>query len=103
MKKYLFLVALSTLITIAGCDDKKIDITDTNLDIESCDKYFEVMECVLENDNDEDYSEEKRDELRQTIKDKQTEWESLDPEILGEICDEELEKLEMIKERLYNI
>jgi hypothetical protein len=33
------------------------------------------MDCILENDNDETYSEEDRNELRQSVKDMQSEWE----------------------------
>lgn len=104
MKKYAFLLALPLIILVAGCNnDEKIDITDTNIDLESCDKYFEMMECVLQNDNDEDYTESERNQLRQTVKDKQAEWEWLDQEILDEKCNLELEKFNAIEDRLENI
>jgi hypothetical protein len=33
------------------------------------------MDCILQNDSDEDYTPERRDALRQQIKDMQDSWE----------------------------
>ena len=103
MKKSVFLLALPLVILVAWCWNDKIDITDTNINVETCDKYFELMDCILENDADENYTEEMRDELRQEVKDMQAEWESLDQEELSEKCNDELSKFEEIEDRLEEI
>ena len=100
MKKNTVLLLIPLILLVAGCGSNKIDIMDTNIDVESCDKYFKMMECILENDRDSDYTEEDRDGIRQTIKDMQAEWEWLDPEVLSEKCSIELAKYEGIQDRL---
>jgi len=102
MKKLSFLFGLSLIILLSGCGNK-IDITDTDFDVESCDKYFELMECILENDKDETYSEDDRNELRQDIKDQQEEWSGLNEDELDYTCSTELAKFETIKDRLDEI
>ena len=48
MKKSVFLLALALVVLVVWCWKKdKIDITDNNIDVEICDKYFELMNCVL--------------------------------------------------------
>ena len=102
MKKFVFLCVMSLVIIIAGCS-KKMDITDNNLNVESCDKYFELMDCVLINENDERYTTEMRDELREYVKSIQEEWESLDEETLDKKCSDELLKFETMSDRLNEI
>ena len=103
MKKSVFLLALPLVILVAWCWDDKIDITDTNFDVETCDKYFELMNCILENDGDETYTEEMREELKQEVKDMQAEWELLDEEELSEKCSTELARFEEIRDRIEEI
>ena len=103
MKKSVFLLALPLVILVAWCWDNKIDITDTNINVETCDKYFELMDCILENDADENYTEEMRDELRANIKSMQEEWSTLDDEELADTCSTELAKYEKIEDRLEEI
>jgi len=103
MKKLAFISVLPLVILIAWCWKDKIDITDTNIDVETCDKYFELMDCIIENDWDENYTEEMRDELRQEVKDMQSEWELLDDDVLAEQCSNELSKFESIENRLEEI
>lgn len=103
MKKSVFLLALPLVILVAWCWSNKIDITDTEFNVESCDKYFELMDCILENDNDETYSEEMRDELRQEVKDMQEEWNGMDEESLDEQCSSQLASFEEIEDRLEEI
>jgi len=102
MKK-LWLVAIVCLtVLVVGCS-KKIDITDNNLNVESCDRYFKLMDCILENDADEKYTDEMRNELRQNVKSIQEEWENLDKESLDEMCIWEIEKFESIRDSLNEI
>ena len=103
MKKSVFLLALSLVILVAWCWDKKIDITDTEFNVESCDKFFALVDCILENDKDETYSEEMRNELRQEVKDMQEKWNGLDEESLDEQCTSQLASFEEIDDRLKEI
>lgn len=108
MKKITYLAFLFVVVFLIGCgskheEEEKIDITDTEFNVETCDKYFELMNCILENDSYEVYTEEMRNELRKLIKDMQTEWEWLDQEELHEKCNAELEKYGEIKDRLEEI
>ena len=104
MKKSVFLLALSLVIFIAWCwKEDKVDITDNNIDVEVCDKYFELMNCVLENDGDETYTEEMREELKQEIKNIQAEWEWLGQDELHEKCNAGFNKFYEIEDRLNEI
>ena len=96
MRKSVFLLALALVISLAWCwkGNNKIDITDNNIGVDVCDRYFELMDCILENDNDETYTEEMRDELRLRIKDMQAEWEWLSKDELSDKCTTELGKFE---------
>lgn len=105
MKKLWILGILPLVILLAGCSlwNKKIDITDNNIDVESCNKYFEIMDCILENDNDSTYDESTRNELREAVKVMQSEWENLDEESLDETCTAELDKFIKIQDSLNEI
>lgn len=105
MKKLWILSVLSIIILLAGCSlwNKKIDITDNNIDVESCNKYFEIMDCILENDNDTTYDEKTRNELREDVKVMQSEWEKLDEDSLDETCTTELNRFIEIKDALSEI
>ena len=92
---------MSLAVLATGCT-KKVDITNNDLGVESCDRYFELMDCILEND-DEKYSEEMRNELREDVIAIQEEWKDLDKEFLDETCTAELEKFESISDSLNEI
>lgn len=102
MKKICFLVCLSLIFFVSGCDDKII-ITDTDFDVKSCDRYFELMDCILENDDDKTYTKEMRDELRMKVKSIQEEWNELNEEELDERCTSELSRFYQIEEQLDEI
>ena len=103
MKKFGLLAVLPLVLLVAGCGSNKIDITDTDIDVAQCDQYFELMECILENDTDASYTEEMRDELRANIKSMQEEWSTLDDEELADTCSTELAKYVKIEDRLEEI
>ena len=102
MKKTSFLLGLSLMLFISGCTGN-FDIIDTSFNVESCDKYFSLMKCVLENDKSEDWTKERREKLVQSIKDMQNEWNQLNEDELDERCTTELHRFELIKEQLDEI
>jgi hypothetical protein len=61
------------------------------------------MDCILENDDDETYSEEMRDELRAEVKAMQEDRNNLDDESLNEKCNSQLANFEEIEDRLEEI
>ncbi len=104
MKKFWALSMLTVVLLLAGCNWwNKVDITDNNIDVESCNKYFETIDCILDNDNDREYTNEMRNQLREDVKAMQNEWEKLDEESLDETCTTELNKFIKIKDSLTEI
>ena len=103
MKKWLIFYVLPLILLVTGCGWNKIDITDTDFDVESCDKYFELVDCILENEEDETYSEDMRNELRQEVKDMQDSWNSYSEEELDNLCNNELSRFEAIESTLTEI
>lgn len=84
---------MSVTILIAGCSlfgNKKTNITNLKYDVESCNTYFRVIDCVLENDNDAYYTEEDREDVRKEVKELQEAYMQLDTDTLSEVCDERL-------------
>lgn len=73
-----------------------IDITDTGFeyDVAICDKYFQLIECIIDNDSNEDWSKEMRLELKSEVKKLQEKWWSLDEDGLTKKCKLELENIE---------
>ncbi len=108
MEKITYPALLFLVIFLAGCSwwnkkEEKIDITDTNFSVETCDSYFGLMNCIIENDNSETYTEEMRNELKKRIKDIQSDWEWLNHDVLYEKCKIELSKYNEIEDRLEKI
>lgn len=95
MKKVTLLTILPLILLVAWCSrfwGKKTDITSTKFDVESCNKYFKLMDCVLDKDSDISYTEEEREDIRKEVKSIQEQWALLDDEILAESCESELER-----------
>lgn len=106
MRKITFIAWLLFVFLIAWCSrrsTKKIDITDTSFNVESCDKYFWLLDCILDNEDDKDYTKDDRNELREYIKLMQSEWSGLDNEDLDKNCTDELAKFEEMKDDLVKI
>ena len=103
MKKWVIFYILPLTLLVTGCGWNKIDITDTDFDVESCDKYFEATDCILENEVDENYTDEMRDELRQEIKNMQDSWNTYSEEELDSLCSNELSKFETMEDHLNEI
>ena len=95
MKRFCLFVCLSFIIFVAGCSqwsNKKIDITETAFSVDSCDRYFQLLDCILDKDSDETYTESDRLDIREQIKSMQEDWSGLDNDTLSENCSSELEK-----------
>lgn len=115
MKKLSLLWALLLVVFVAGCSwwwnkekeveeiELKTDITDVKFDIESCNKYFQVIDCTLDNDNNSSYTEEERQTLREEIGFTQEVWSQLDDESLAKLCDDKLGKLKLHSEEFSKI
>jgi len=105
MKKVGLYAILLSVVFIAGCSlsSNKVDITETKFDVESCNKYFEVMDCILDNDSDASYSQSMRDSLREDVKMMQESWENLDKSVLENTCNAELEKFSVIEDSLAEV
>lgn len=94
MKNTKLILLLPCILLIAWCSrwDKKTNIVDTNIEIESCNKYFHLIDCIIDKDNDSSYSDNMREELRQEIKTLQSQRELLDKDTLDQKCQNELKK-----------
>ena len=95
MKKVAIIGLLPILFLIVWCWDKKVEITNTEslkeYKAESCDKYFEMVDCIIEKETDSSRTEEMRNELRQEIVDKQISRSGLDSSIIENNCKKELD------------
>ena len=103
MKKTSLLVALSLGILLTGCGQNKVSITDSDFGVESCNKYFRLMDCILENDKDETYTDEMRNAIREEVKVRQEEWKDLDKETLNVQCSNLISEFSQIENALNEI
>ena len=96
MKKLSFLFVLSLVLFVIWCGKNKVDVTDTDFeyDVEICDKYFELVECIIDKDDNPGYTNEMRNELRDEVKYMQEEWKQLNEEELAKKCTAGLETFE---------
>lgn len=96
MKKISFLLVLSLVLFVFWCWKEKVDITETDFeyDVEICDKYFELVECIIDNDDNPNYSKEMRKELRSQVKRMQEDWKHLSEKELTRKCTEWLAAFE---------
>ena len=95
MKKLPLLLSLSLILLVAGCSwwgnkEKETDTTNINFDVAVCDKYFDLFNCVIDNDPDDSYSAEARESIKQALNDKREEWSRLSEETQYETCATEL-------------
>ena len=102
MKKLPFLLALPLSLLLIWCGEDRIDVTDTWFDynVEICDKYFKLVECIIDNDDNQKYTKQMRIDLKNEIKQVQWEWRQLDEEELTKKCSEELTKFEPLEDNL---
>ncbi len=92
------ILAVYVFISFQNKDDDvdEIDITDTGFkyDVAVCDRYFELVWCIIDKDTNVNYTKEMRVELKSMAKDLQKERNELSEEELSKICSERLEELE---------
>ena len=88
MKKVSFLLIFSLVLLVFGCWKKKIDITETEFeyDVDVCDRYFQLAECIIDNDKNKNWTKEMKDELRVATKNMQEEWKALSEDELTNKC-----------------
>lgn len=105
MKKLSFLLVLPLLLLVFGCKNDKVDVTDTGFDydVEVCNRYFKLVECIIDEDDNKKYSKEIRIELKNQIKEIQKEWKELNEDQLTKICTKKLTSYEKIKDKLVEI
>jgi len=92
MKKISFLSVLLLVLLLLGCWSDEIDVTDTGFeyDVEACDKYFELVECIIDNDDNPYFNDNMRIELKKELKNVQEEWKQLSESELTKKCTESL-------------
>lgn len=104
MKKFvffsvIFLAILAVYVFVSWQnkdDDIEIDVTDTGFeyDVAACDKYFELVDCIIDNDQNQNRNQQMRQDLKIQIKAKQEEWKQFNEKELIKNCEDELKNLE---------
>jgi len=105
MKKFvffwaIFLLILSLVVFISFKNDDEndveIDVRDTGFEynVAICDKYFELVECIIDRDTNENRTQEMRKEFKNDVKKIQEEWKQLSEEELTKKCTEVLRDFE---------
>ena len=87
-----FVVVLILFIRNKGTD-ANVDIMDSGFDydIDVCDDYFMLLECIIENSTDAAYTKQMRIDLKNEIKVVQDKWRVFDEDELAKKCNEEFE------------
>lgn len=95
MKKISFLLIFTLVLLVFWCWKKKIDVTQTEFEysVDICDRYFELARCIIDNDNNENWTKEMKDELRLAIKNRQEERKALSEDQLKNKCTEMMNAL----------
>lgn len=107
MKKIVVIGMIPLIFLITWCWNKKIEITNTEslkeYKAESCDKYFEIADCIIEKEEDPSRTNEMRNELRQEIVKQQQSRSGLDNDTIENNCKAELNIFYEIKDHLNEI
>jgi hypothetical protein len=91
---------LSVVVFISFKNDDEdvveIDVRDTGFehDVAICDRYFELVECIIDRDTNENWSQSMRQEFKSEVKKIQEEWKQLSKEDLTKKCTEVFENFE---------
>ncbi len=106
MKKLSLLLVLGLLVLAAFLwllfkDDKdqtepdihEIDVSETDFkyDVAICDKYFGLIECIINNDPNQARNSQMKLELKSKFRELQEEWKQLSENELAKKCTEEYE------------
>ena len=108
MKKLSLLGVLLLIVIVAGCSwwskkEKESNVVKNEINVESCNNYFELVNCIIDNDTDTSYSEEDRQVIRDGVEDMRDSWASLDDDTLDEMCTKEISKFDSMKDYLAQI
>ena len=107
MKKMTCCVLLLSMAFLVWCSswnkEEKIDITETKFDVEVCDNYFALLDCIIDNDWNKKYSFQAKNDLRSEILAFKDEWYKLDNESLTKKCSENLDEYIKIEDKLIEI
>lgn len=110
MKKIWLLWALLLVIFVAGCSwwskkesTEENNTPNTEIAVESCNTWFKLVNCIIDNDTDQTYSKEDRELIRQWVTDMRDSWKGLDEDTVEEMCNEELSKFDSMREYLSQI
>ena len=105
MKKLSLLLVLLLVVIVAGCSwskkNQESNVKKNEINVESCNNYFELVNCIIDNDTDASYSEEDRQVIRDGVNDMRESWASLDDDTLDEMCTKEISKFEWEEMRDY--
>ena len=98
MKKFPLLLALPMMLLLWGCrnssnDDIDLTKTDIDYDISTCNKYFELAECIIDKTQDENWTPEMKIQLKNELKSEQENWNNLDEEYVNQQCSDMLDAL----------
>ena len=107
MKKLSLLVVLCLIVLAAflwlfifwkkdNTNLEDIDVTETwfEYNIAVCDKYFNLIECIIDNDPNENWDQQMKLETKAKVKEMQDEWKELDEDELIKKCTNALESYE---------
>jgi len=70
----------------------KIDVKDTGFvyEVDVCDEYFELVECIIDKSDNVDYTMQMKIDLKNEVKQMQEKWKSFSKEDLMKRCSDEL-------------
>ena len=96
MKKLVLLWSLSAIALLAWCTRNKLEVNldETNFDVDVCNTYFDLIECVIENEPNDAYTPEIRDNLKAESQKTKASWLDKDSDELEVLCSSKLSKFE---------
>lgn len=104
MKKFMLLWTLVTMVILAGCNSNNdVNLTSGDFEVESCNQYFKLVSCILDNDPNEAYTTEVRADLKNTLQNTKNEWLEKNVEELEWLCSSNLAVFEWMSEELAEI
>ena len=97
MKKILIwsilpLIILIVIVLYILNKKDKIDVKDTGFvyEVDVCDEYFELVECIIDKSGNADYTKQMRIDLKNEVKQMQEKWKNYSKEELTKRCTDEL-------------
>lgn len=107
MKKFVLLwswILMSLCLTACSWNKSTdTDLTSANFESETCNQYFQLVNCIIDNDPDEIYTPEVRQDLKATLKETQDSRLEKDPEEAASLCASSLAKFNWMDDELTEI